>query len=40
LSDVETDPEGNGWRPQGTANGPMLAVLALDTVFPEGATYR
>jgi acetylornithine deacetylase/succinyl-diaminopimelate desuccinylase-like protein len=40
LVDVETDPEGNvmGVR-KGTANGPMLAVLAhLDTVFPEG-TY-
>ena len=38
LVDVETDPEVNvmGVR-KGTANGPMLAVLAhLDTVFPEG----
>jgi len=38
LTDVETDPEGNvmGVR-KGSANGPMLAVLAhLDTVFPEG----
>jgi tripeptide aminopeptidase len=38
LADVETDAEGNvmGVR-KGTANGPVLAVLAhLDTVFPEG----